>query len=494
MITGEMVKADRAARKLSMSAYAELVGLTPAKINNIEKKRDPKPDELEKLAQFIQAAPVVAGASVVEPPPGEPSPPPSEGVPAQQQEIFALSDEELEEDIAATDEQMLIVMVNQRDWRSSCPTCNTEFIRTSQETIIDWMRTHVPQCTGQPMEGVLVGSPLEPAAEDVTAQADATPHPFDPDTGIRRVSHGEFATFKRCKRKWYLAYYRELGLPVEVKVGAAPLGTMVHKALQAWYVPEGQTPGNPYEVLETIIRADVEALSADPTALAEYVKQAELARAMVEGYFQWLQETGADEGIRIIASETKLEVESGIENVRLIGKLDVRAVREVDQARLVIDHKTVGSFLDASKWLHMREQPLHYLLLEYLDLRAAGLEHERCIGAIWNMLRKVLRTERAKPPFYDRAEVRHNMYSLQSYWTHLMAGLQAIEQVRQTLNAAWDHHAVAYPTPHRDCIWDCDFFHVCSMMDDGSYAEEFMSANLVHINPLKRYEPEGVAD
>jgi hypothetical protein len=265
----------------------------------------------------------------------------------------------------------------------------------------------------------------------------------------------------------------------------------VHKALQSWYVPEGQERGNPFEVLEATIKTDMEALAADPNALAELVKEADLARAMVEGYFEWVLATGADEGITIVGAEQRLEVPSGIPGVNLLGKLDVRAIRDVDQARLVIDHKTVGSFADATKWLHMREQPLHYLLLEYLDLRQQGLEHERSIGAIWNMLRKVKRTATAKPPFYDRAEVRHNLTALQSYWQHLMAGLQAIEQVRASLNAGWDHHAVAYPTPTRDCTWDCDFFHVCSMMDDGSHVEEYMSVNMVHINPLKRYEPEG---
>src|SRR5690606_37584810 len=111
-------------------------------------------------------------------------------------------------------------------------------------------------------------------------------------------------------------------------------------------------------------------------------------RAMVEGYLQWLAETGVDSGLRVVASETYLEAPldvPGVEvEVKLIGKIDVRVVREYDGARLFIDHKTTGSLTEPLKTIRLDPQMLHYHVLEWLS----DVEAARCDGALYNMLRK----------------------------------------------------------------------------------------------------------
>jgi hypothetical protein len=361
----------------------------------------------------------------------------------------------------------------------------------------------------QAAEGPLPGpgaapAPAEPAVdvEAPPASAEAagstvTTTPYedhlvdfgDRDDGMRRISNGELKTFKRCRRKWYLGYYRKLGLAFESPFGARALGTRVHHALSVWYVPDGVERGDPFETFEETVREDFARCADDPHKLEQIRKDAELGRIMLEGYFQWLAETGADEGLRVIASETKLEVDPGFgDNTRLIAKMDVRAVREQDNARLFIDHKTVGSLTEPTKMLPLDEQMKHYHLIEYLDLLASGHAEERTEGALYNMLKKVKRTERAKPPFYDRVQVNHNLDVLRSYWLRVRGEVASIVHLEQQLEAGWDHLEVAYPNPTRDCTWDCDFYHVCSMFDDGSRSEDYLAANFVVINPLKRYE------
>lgn len=250
------------------------------------------------------------------------------------------------------------------------------------------------------------------------------------------------------------------------------------------------------ETLNRSIEADharLVAQEATEDALKEFASEADLARAMIEGYVDWLEETAADRGIRVIAPETRVTADPLIDDmpdVRLLAKLDVRAERELDGARVFIDHKTVGDFTQPTRMLALDEQMLHYHLIEYLDLLASDHASMRTDGAIYNMLRKVKRTGNAKPPFYQRVEVRHNLDTLRSYWLRVVEEIREIESVKVRLANGADHRAVAYPRPTKDCTWQCEFFAVCSMFDDGSRVEAALEDNYVTINPLKRYEPE----
>jgi len=44
-----------------------------------------------------------------------------------------------------------------------------------------------------------------------------------------------------------------------------------------------------------------------------------------------------------------------------------------------------------------------------------------------------------------------------------------------------------WPMPTRDCSWQCDYYHVCTMLDDGSRAEDMLATTFVHVSPLQRY-------
>lgn len=450
-LQGGQIVAFRKAHKISRKAMAEQTGLTEARIANLEKGSQPRAGEFDLIIthyplisqqEIPQAEPAPQPQPESAAPPADTSPPAADGTAACEQPVVALSEDELEEE-------------------------------------------------GEAMADVIA---FPGAASTVTPQMPASVYEdhitdFDNrDDGLRRISNGELQTFKRCKRKWWLAYYRRLGLPVDDPVGARSIGTRIHNALMHWYVPDGTERGDPFAILEAGIAEDFQRYADDPFKLEAIRKDADLCRAMLEGYFQWLAETGADEGLRITAAETKLEVDPGIEGVRLIAKIDVRAVREQDQARRFLDHKTVGNLTEPLKTIHMDEQMLHYHLCEYLDMLASGQEGEHTDGAIYNMLRKVKRTERAKPPFYDRIEVRHNVETLRSYWTRVVGIITDIQQLEAKLAAGWDHKMAAYPSPRGTCSWDCDFVHVCIMFDDGSRVEDYIANTFVTINPLKRYE------
>lgn len=329
------------------------------------------------------------------------------------------------------------------------------------------------------------------------------PHVLRP---LKLLSNSEVADWNRCRRRWWLTWFRELQLAVPDITSARSTGNRVHRALAAWYVPEGQDRVDPRDALERAIVEDWTALTADSQLSDEqlshlastYADATALERAMVEGYFEWLTETGADVNFEVIASETALshdlmvDMRDGTElPVRLLAKLDVRVKRVSDGARLFVDHKTVQNFAEPRKTLHMDPQMLHYHLLEFLNT-AEG--EERCDAALYNMLRKVKRSAQAKPPFFDRIEQHHNVHEIKSYRKRVLGAARDIMQAERALAAGADHLEIAYPTPGRDCSFMCDFFAICPMFDDGSRVEDAISSLYRTGDPLARYGDADVND
>jgi hypothetical protein len=412
-------------------------------------------------------------------------------------------------------------------------------------------------------------------------------------------------------------------------IGPRAIGTRIHLALSLYYGANE----DPLEVLKATIEEDERYLNEDDFDQAKvFTSEAELSRIMLEGYLQWLQETGADQGLRVTAAESIVEVPfDAIPGVVLVGKLDLRILRESDQARLFLDHKTVGSLTQPQKTLHMDEQMLHYMLLEMLDARygssqqvkgqlsggvsraqpsgpvavqhlqetslsaaqgsqstttgppqgpqsveqqsnesrtgasrmplqpsqqrtpfvedaqdsrtsektqrsseaqrsgytqavggdqtqnqrgsqgtleqvarggtgavprgvrpySPGEETVHVAGGLYNMLRRVKRTERAKPPFFERLEVHHNIHELRNYYLRIFGEIEAILETRRKLDAGAEHRQVAYMNPTGDCSWDCEFYGVCPLFDDGSAAEEMLQAYYRQGSPHEHYFPLG---
>ena len=106
----------------------------------------------------------------------------------------------------------------------------------------------------------------------------------------------------------------------------------------------------------------------------------------------------------------------------------------------------------------------------------------------FTMLKKVKRTASARPPFYDQIEVRHNIFTMRSFWDRIHGTIADLMRVRTALDAGTAHSSVAYPHASRDCKWKCQFFTVCTLMDDGSAAEHALSEMFEEGDPYSYYE------
>lgn len=296
---------------------------------------------------------------------------------------------------------------------------------------------------------------------------------------VYSLSNSEIQTYKSCKRKWYLTYYRKLK-PKQVKfTGPLALGSRIHEALDQYYKGENGL----LEAHAALVEADRELLAADYRDPSELDSEADLGRIMLEGYLDWIEEEGIDNDLELISTEEILSMPMFDGSVELQGKLDMRVRRKGDGVRMLRDFKTTASFSQFTETAHMNEQIMTYMLLE----QANNPEGERSDGAIFTMLKKVKRTANAKPPFYEQYFVRHNVFTLRSFWARLHTVVGEIMGTKKALDEGQSPLAVAYPTPSRDCTWKCPFFSICPMFDDGSAVEEAIAEMYVESNPYDYY-------
>jgi hypothetical protein len=307
-----------------------------------------------------------------------------------------------------------------------------------------------------------------------------------------RLSNSEMKQWRRCRRQWYFGTYRGLKKKADDDPGSAlSIGNAVHDALAAMYDPILQA--DPVKFLADLTAERIVAAPAQEDAIREEFK---LTGTMVAGYVEWLAETGADEDLVIEGSEIRVEVPlrvSGEEiGVKLLSKLDAPVRRNSDGRRLALEHKTTGTFdglLDGAAIDSQFKTEHLARFLHYIEDGAEPQEaYDNCIGILLNMLRKVLRTPKAKPPFYDRIDVLHNLDELRNHWRNVVAIAVEIQNAHAALDAGASHQTVCPPTALPDrCKWDCPFFRVCKMADDNSDLEGALDAIYEVHDPLERY-------
>lgn len=316
-------------------------------------------------------------------------------------------------------------------------------------------------------------------------------------------SNSEITTFTGCPRKWWLAWFRGLTPRLQDVQGPRPTGTRVHLALAAHYGPRSPIfPfGRALETLEVAQKEDLLLLEfhyQDDENLdlrrKKLFSDFDLEKIMVEGYLEWIQETGIDADLEIVGVEQYLEADFPMhlphdpQPVKLIGKVDARVRSRITGRRKYIDHKTVQSVRDPL--LKLNRQMKHYHLLEELT---TAKDEQRCDGALYNMLRRVKRTAKATPPFYARLPIDHNKYEIAGYRNEIYGTIASIIEKHayfrkfEGVELRPAQHQVAVPArPSRECGW-CPFMKVCHMFDDGSRVEDALVDLYQVQDPLSYY-------
>jgi hypothetical protein len=297
---------------------------------------------------------------------------------------------------------------------------------------------------------------------------------------VVRLSNSEIQTFKDCRRRWWFSYYRRLQPKYKDSTGALALGTRIHAALDDYYA----NGTNLLIAHNNLVNTEKAVLLEKFLDVSELEKEAELGHIMLEGYLQWVEENGIDAELEMISTEEIITAPLFNGEVELTGKLDMRVRRKGDGVRMFRDFKTVGGSLgDFANLAPMNEQILTYMLLEATKVD----ETERSDGGIFTMLKKVRRSAAARPPFYDQIEVRHNIFTLRSFWDRIHGTITDLMRVRTALDKGESPAFHAYPSPSRDCKWKCKFYSVCTLVDDGSASEQAISEMYEVADPYAYY-------
>lgn len=268
-----------------------------------------------------------------------------------------------------------------------------------------------------------------------------------------------------CDRNWALNYRKGL-VPVRERASKAGLGTLVHKGLEHFYLGAINWWG-PVEALWEEGAAGIE---DRPEWVKEYEKERKLAKVMLDGYVQWVEETGADVGWTVTGVERQLTTHWGTYDVAGVGTVDVTVTGKADlevldefEQPLLVDHKTRDS-LKTGPHDNMDPQRLTYAVLRMME---DGVQYR---GAVHNILRRTQRTSRAVPPFYGRHALHFTVDQLRKHYRKMDARIQRMVPLAAGIEAG----TIDLDDPrlgtfvHRDCDWRCPFIEVCPMFDDGS--------------------------
>lgn len=277
-------------------------------------------------------------------------------------------------------------------------------------------------------------------------------------------SHSEMAVFKECRRKWMMQYHWKLRRKREPRSVARDTGILVHEALDLFYKAGGLNGVNTAEMALEYLRnaSDEDMLKVDETERKGVKEAHDVARILTEGYFEWLQETGADVGLIIDRSELELRAPGPVDGTEIMGIIDLGGTDERSGDLFVMDNKVTISIDNMVKTLHIMEQAPMYAVLAKIN----DADPNRGFRVIWNMIKRNKQTARAKPPFYQRYELAINADQLRQFYAQLQGQIEEILRVEARLNAGEPHVMVAYPTPTQDCSWKCPYFSVCGAMND----------------------------
>jgi len=282
-------------------------------------------------------------------------------------------------------------------------------------------------------------------------------------------SHSEMEVHKQCRRRWYLKYYLKLRRNREPRAVARDTGILVHSALHEFYLLGGLTNRDISvpRMFEFINHArDTDLAKVSETERKDVTEIHDVSRIVLQGYVEWLEETGADSYYEFHpgadGTEVELRAPGPVEGTEIMGYLDLAGTHKQSGDLVVMDTKVVASIDDMIKNLAINEQGPTYAILSKVN----DPDPDRGFRVVWNFLKRNKQTARAKPPFYQRYELAINQAMLQQFYLQLQGQMEEILRTEARLNAGESHVQVAYPTPSKDCSWKCEFFALCGQMND----------------------------
>lgn len=292
--------------------------------------------------------------------------------------------------------------------------------------------------------------------------------------GNPEIHTTELKSFKRCRRKWALGELAAIQ-PQKLNMNFF-LGTAIHAALEEWHT--SFDVDMMFEAFYAACNEDTKSLREDTPWLyaeqeAEILENQELGIAMLQGYIEhWNPETFvvAKAGGKPLL-EVKFKVPILDRNGRktrytYAGMMD-GIVRD-EYGIWILERKTTTN--TNAEYLRLDDQNLMYLAYA-IEMWPKLEPHLR--GVLYDFLRKQKPSNRVKSPLFFRERIYRNSYEIKSAMEQVYSVVEDMERV------AKDPDVRAYPTPTRDCSWDCSYKQICRAMSDGTDVETIIEAGFI---------------
>jgi len=294
-----------------------------------------------------------------------------------------------------------------------------------------------------------------------------------------RFRQSEISSFQRCRRKHHFRYNKNV-VPVSIgprrpASGKRDAGSAAHKGIEV--INNGGTLTLARNEVTLYVNELRMIRQPEGHVLPPLTKEGDkewweidrLARAMTENYVEWLAE-GNDIGIDIEYVEEEWECLIPGTDFILYGMIDLAFFDPLVRGYVIRDNKSVAAFNQTPEDVDFQLRTYAWAfwrLTGHLPKRAEHL-----------MMKRVLGTGKATPPFFERYPIQVTKRILESHEAQLIERCREIAMARRRTA----DHPTLWPNPTKDCSWDCDYRALCPMVDDGSDWEDVLEYDFVAIS------------
>lgn len=318
----------------------------------------------------------------------------------------------------------------------------------------------------------------------------------------RRISYSQITCYKRCKKKWYFRYVKNLQ-PIYTP-RPLTVGKLVHAGMENYYSGKDWKAGM-LQLHEENLNEIKNAKSLYEEEMAEYLREEEERYVDSVGIMErFVEHDKKDpllpEGWKVVALEEEFEVSVDGARDYLYGFIDM-IVEDPYGGIWGVEHKTGEQFFNVEQ-LSLSEQTTLYI-----GVMKAKFGADKVKGMIYNLLRtkkpsvpkttkngmsraaidttweiyeeellknnldpadyEDMKAKLENTKFFDRTYTYRTNTEINNFFSEVAIVMEEISYQREEM---------CYRTPTKDCSWDCkDFNELCIMDFKGLDATEYIA-------------------
>lgn len=297
------------------------------------------------------------------------------------------------------------------------------------------------------------------------------------DNPVPVLSSSEEVLFKTCRLAHHFKH--DLGVSPIVTAQKLSVGIGIHAGIEPYYRGGGKAD------MEAAVRTWAEerwaefvqaGLQEDNVTRMAFSTDVDLVLAVVLGYPDWIESEGLDDGYETVSVEDKWYVEMPGAGCQMPVKLDLLQ-RHTSSGRLrIVDLKSRATFTSDISPYYISEQNANY------QLAVLARYEERPMEMAYRELRKIIPSNRSKPPYYREILVPLLQEEL----------VYRAEEYARVAADRFDPERLIYANPSGCCAtWKGGDFRVpCRLVHQGHTPEEAieLSGGYSRTDPYARYE------